>query len=90
MLYSRVWHRGVTVDGQFQLTVTKELTEALKERLARHGFTRPFQLDEDAARQDKMTTWIEYLGYEYWWYDYYAGIAKESPETARQCLEEAR
>jgi hypothetical protein len=48
--------------------------EALRERLARHGFTRPFQLDEDAARQDKITTWIEYLGYEYWWYNRYTGF----------------
>lgn len=49
-----------------------EYVEAVKERLKRHGFTRPFQLDKDAARQDKLTTWIEYLGYEYWWYDQYA------------------
>jgi hypothetical protein len=46
-----------------------EYVEALKERLAKHGFTRQFQLDEDPTRQDKLTTWIEYLGYEYWWYD---------------------
>ncbi|OJD28529.1 hypothetical protein ACJ73_00056 [Blastomyces percursus] len=45
---------------------------AVKARLTRHGFTRPFQLDEDAARQDKLTTWIEYLAYEYWWYELYA------------------
>jgi hypothetical protein len=51
-----------------------EYAEALKGRLARHGFTRPFQLDEDAAQQDKITTWIEYLGYEYWWYDYHVDI----------------
>ena len=54
-----------------------EYVEALKERLAKHGFTRTFQLEEDAARQDKMTTWIEYLGYEYWWYDRYAGTARD-------------
>jgi hypothetical protein len=46
-----------------------EYAEALKERLTKHGFTRTFQLDEDPARQDKLTTWIEYLGYQYWWYD---------------------
>ena len=37
--------------------------------LARHGFTRPFKLDEDPERQDKLTTWIEYLDYEFWLYD---------------------
>ncbi|KAG5292663.1 hypothetical protein I7I48_04821 [Histoplasma ohiense] len=29
-------------------------------------------LDEDPTRQDNLTTWIEYLGYEYWWFDRYA------------------
>jgi hypothetical protein len=44
-------------------------SKAVKERLRRHGFTRMFQLDKDPTRQDKLTTWIEYLAYEYWWYD---------------------
>ncbi|EDN03517.1 predicted protein [Histoplasma mississippiense (nom. inval.)] len=26
----------------------------------------------DPTRQDNLTTWIEYLGYEYWWFDRYA------------------
>ncbi|KAF2191913.1 hypothetical protein K469DRAFT_735781 [Zopfia rhizophila CBS 207.26] len=46
--------------------------QTVKDRLTKHGFTRTFQLDEDPAQQDKLTTWIEYLGYEYWWYDQYA------------------
>ncbi|QSS54251.1 hypothetical protein I7I53_01747 [Histoplasma capsulatum var. duboisii H88] len=45
---------------------------AVKDRLVRHGFLRNFQLDEDPTRQDNLTTWIEYLGYEYWWHDRYA------------------
>ncbi|KAF2188832.1 hypothetical protein K469DRAFT_765828 [Zopfia rhizophila CBS 207.26] len=53
--------------GRFPIYV-----RAVKDRLKKHGFTRTFQLDEDPARQDKLTTWIEYLGYEYWWYDQYA------------------
>ncbi|KAF2757511.1 hypothetical protein EJ05DRAFT_486559 [Pseudovirgaria hyperparasitica] len=57
-----------------------EYAEALKERLARHGFERPFQLDKDATRQDKMTTWIEYLAFEYWWYDYYLGSVRTHQE----------
>ncbi|KAK3068206.1 hypothetical protein LTR53_014420 [Teratosphaeriaceae sp. CCFEE 6253] len=36
---------------------------------AKYGFTRPFQLESDLSRQDALTTWIEYLGYEYWFYD---------------------
>ncbi len=60
-----VKRKGRAVEGQG----FPEYVEALKERLGRHGFTRTFQLDEDLVRQDKLTTWIEYLGYEYWWYD---------------------
>ncbi|OAX85226.1 hypothetical protein ACJ72_00386 [Emergomyces africanus] len=45
---------------------------AMKARLLKHGFTRTFQLDEDPTGQDLLTTWIEYLGYEYWWYDRFA------------------
>jgi hypothetical protein len=60
-----VQRKGRPIEGQG----FPEYAEALKERLTRHGFTRTFQLEEDLARQDKMTTWIEYVGYEYWWYD---------------------
>ncbi|KAB5513039.1 hypothetical protein GE09DRAFT_1047315 [Coniochaeta sp. 2T2.1] len=50
--------------------------EEVKRRLAKHGFTRTFQLDEDPKRQDKLTTWIEYINYEYSWYDRYARLFK--------------
>ena len=46
-----------------------DYADALKRRLVRHGFARPFQLREDPQRQDALTTWIEYLGFEYWWLD---------------------
>jgi hypothetical protein len=36
-----------------------------KRRLTRHGFTEAFELEKDPARQDKWTTWMEYLNYEY-------------------------
>ncbi|KUI62006.1 hypothetical protein VP1G_09129 [Cytospora mali] len=41
-------------------------TEAVKKLLAEYSFTRPFQFHEDPTQQDKLTTWIEYLGYECW------------------------
>ena len=47
----------------------RDYAEAVKRRLACHGFTQPFELDEDPKNQDKLTTWIEYLNYEYWWLD---------------------
>ncbi|KAF5024769.1 hypothetical protein F66182_3147 [Fusarium sp. NRRL 66182] len=57
--------------------------EAVKRRLSRHGFTQPFpfELDEDPKKQDKLTTWIEYLNYEYWWLDKYTSdIERLKPE----------
>lgn len=44
----------------------------MRRRLARHGFDRPFKLMEDPIEQDNLTTWIEYLNFEYWWLDGYA------------------
>ncbi|KAJ4230716.1 hypothetical protein NW757_013981 [Fusarium falciforme] len=59
----------------------RDYTEAVKRRLARHGFTQPFELDEDPKNQDKLTTWIEYLNYEYWWLDKYTSdIERLEPE----------
>jgi hypothetical protein len=48
-----------------------EYVEEFKRRLPQHGFTRTFQLDEDPKQQDKLTAWIEYLNFEYSWYDRY-------------------
>ncbi|GAB1319406.1 hypothetical protein MFIFM68171_09616 [Madurella fahalii] len=39
---------------------------AVKNRLARDGYTRDFRLQEDPMRQDTLTTWIEYLSYHIW------------------------
>ncbi|KAH9203744.1 hypothetical protein DL95DRAFT_399072 [Leptodontidium sp. 2 PMI_412] len=50
--------------------------QRLHKRLARHGFERSFQLNEDPDRQDQLTTWIEYLGYEYMEYERHANIMK--------------
>ena len=47
-------------------------TEAAEKLLAQYEFTRPFQFLQDAAKQDQLTTWIEYLCYEFsveYWYD---------------------
>ncbi|KAK5683750.1 hypothetical protein LTR17_027237 [Elasticomyces elasticus] len=48
----------------------------MEKRLAKYGFTRPFQLESDLSRQDVLTTLIEYLGYEYWFYDQPATYVK--------------
>ncbi|CAJ2513173.1 Uu.00g012920.m01.CDS01 [Anthostomella pinea] len=57
------------------------VTTIVRSRLVRHDFTRPFELDEDPKKQDSLTTWIEYLGYEYWWLDkYMRDIQRLEPE----------
>ncbi len=39
------------------------------------------QLQEDPKQQDKLTTWIEYLYFEYWWLDRYTrAIQRHRPE----------
>lgn len=53
-----------------------EYAENVSRRLAKYGFTRPFQLDRDLNRQDKLTTWIEYLGFEHLFYDAPASYVK--------------
>ena len=56
--------------------VFSDYVEAVRRRLAQHGFTRPFQLKEDPKEQDRLTTWIEYLNYEYWWLDRFTRTAE--------------
>lgn len=65
----------VTVQQGFQA-----YAEAVKERLAKHGFLPAFQLEEDLGKQDQLTTWIEYLAHEYWWYDWYGGSDKSQAQ----------
>jgi hypothetical protein len=40
-----------------------DYTEALRTLLALYDFNRPFELHDDPARQDALTTWIEYVGW---------------------------
>ena len=62
-------------------------TETVESRLARENFCRAFQLDADLGRQDKLSTWIEYLSF-----DYLMRILRYRGKTARirQSLERAR
>lgn len=53
-----------------------EYANAAKERLQRYGFTRIFQLDPNLSQQDKLTTWIEYLNYEYMRYEHFSISAR--------------
>jgi hypothetical protein len=60
----RQWQVSNRSDNRF-----RKYAEDVKRDLTGHGFRRQFNLQEDPELQDKLTTWIEYLGYEYWWYD---------------------
>ena len=76
------WGNAYEVRGAYDYFVSSfrrrspTYTEAVKELLAEYGFTRPFQLHEYPTHQDKLTTWIEYLGYECWVHHRYASRAK--------------
>lgn len=62
------WSDFVTLpDHDFASYVAK-----LQQRLQKHGFTKYVQPVEH--EQDSWTTWAEYLGYEYWWYDKYTDL----------------
>ncbi|KAI0008694.1 hypothetical protein F4779DRAFT_628283 [Xylariaceae sp. FL0662B] len=43
-----------------------DYNEAVRILRAEYDFTRPFQLHKDPMEQDKLATWIEYLGYQCW------------------------
>ncbi|KAJ6439222.1 MFS general substrate transporter [Purpureocillium lavendulum] len=65
-----------------------DYVDAVKRRLARHGFTQQFQLQEDPKLQDKLATWIEYLGFEYWWLDRHKdSIERLEPDHDRRWQE---
>lgn len=78
----RRWHRERGCNG------FSDYVDAVKRRLARHGFTQPFQLQEDPKLQDKLTTWIEYLCFEYWWLDRHTdSIERLKPDHDRRWQE---
>ena len=67
--------------------------EAMKRRLAQHGFTKPFQLQKDPMQQDALTTWVEYLNYEYFWLDWFSNAIqrlKPDRDQAWQKLKDSK
>jgi hypothetical protein len=49
-----------------------EYVDQVKDRLGQRGFRRPFTLLPHIKQQDRLTTWIEYLNYEYLWLEWYS------------------
>ncbi|KAH8759490.1 hypothetical protein F5883DRAFT_682145, partial [Diaporthe sp. PMI_573] len=65
----RQWQRYYCHEREITGPAFSDYVDAAKRRLARHGFTHPFQLNQDPKQQGKLETWIEYLYFEYWWLD---------------------
>lgn len=42
--------------------------DAVRERLSRYGITQKAHLLPNYRDQDKLTTWLEYVNFEYFWY----------------------
>lgn len=73
------WHDAKAAYDRFVLVFRRRYpsyTVAAKKLLAEYGFTRQFQFHEDPIQQDKLTSWIEYLGYECWVHYRYASRVK--------------
>ena len=74
-----------------RLTASASSTESFEsycsmaeKRLQSHGFTRRFRFSEDPDKQDKWTTWVEYLNYIYWETDRNAALMRSvRPEFRR-------
>ena len=83
-IYSQDWHPLLHGDN---LPSSPEgqpffptYVERINCRLAQHGFTRTIQLKEDVKQQDKLSTWIEYLAYQYSWCDRYTRQLKRQQQ----------
>jgi hypothetical protein len=64
-----------------------DYSEAARRRLEKNGFHHPFQLQADPMQQDPLTTWIEYLAYEYWWLDHYTEPLDDTQKKLREVWE---
>ncbi|KAL8303406.1 hypothetical protein RB594_008414 [Gaeumannomyces avenae] len=65
----RKWQRHYCYESGVTGNAFSDYVDAVKRRLARHGFTCSFELSQDPKQQGKLETWIEYLCFEYWWLD---------------------
>ncbi|KAH7317095.1 hypothetical protein B0I35DRAFT_355028 [Stachybotrys elegans] len=66
-LERRSWRRSwcKEPDG----TTFTSYCQSVKRRLSRHGVKRSLSLRKSPRHQDRLMTWLEYLNFEYWWFD---------------------
>ncbi|KAL8296257.1 hypothetical protein RB600_001643 [Gaeumannomyces tritici] len=76
----RQWQRHYCRESGVTGPEFSDYVDAVKRRLARHGFTRPFELNQDPKQQGKLETWIEYLGFECWWLDLFTRAIERRQE----------
>ncbi|KLU90071.1 hypothetical protein MAPG_09036 [Magnaporthiopsis poae ATCC 64411] len=70
----RETHREV-LGGTFD-----QYLEAARRRLRDNGFDEELQLLEDPKQQGERVTWLEYLGFEYWWLERLTRAARQWEE----------
>lgn len=58
--------------------------DAVKRRLARHGFARAMRLKKDPRQQTEWTNWLEYVGYEQLWLERQTAVAESLEEQSHQ------
>ena len=44
--------------------------------MTQHEFTESFQLQKDLMQQNALTTWVEYLNFEYFWFDWFSNAVQ--------------
>ncbi|KAH8696864.1 hypothetical protein GQ44DRAFT_779505 [Phaeosphaeriaceae sp. PMI808] len=84
----QIWEyepRYLELSGKEGFTAYKR---AVERRPVSHHFTQPFQLAEDPRLQDTWTTWVEYLGYIYWWLGRHAAAMRVAEPQYRQAWDE--
>lgn len=57
-------HNEPISDATTAITSFDKYAETGKNRLRGHGFTKFFRFDKEIDRQDRWTTWVEYLNFE--------------------------
>ncbi|KAG7290741.1 hypothetical protein NEMBOFW57_000744 [Staphylotrichum longicolle] len=86
----RGWEHHYTVEHGLSRKQDKDrfpaYVIAVRARLDRHGFARAVQLDPDPKNQDPLTTWIEYLNYEYWVHDGFVNKVTRVQSDRKQLL----
>uniref|UniRef100_A0A8H7KDJ9 Ankyrin 2,3/unc44 n=1 Tax=Bionectria ochroleuca TaxID=29856 RepID=A0A8H7KDJ9_BIOOC len=71
--------------GGHLYTAFSNYTEDVRRCLRQHGFLDRIDLDMDPKKQDELTTWAEYVHFEFWWLAAYERVLERAtPKMRRQ------